>query len=252
MILLSIMLSLASSLQGRIAITHDGDLHDPDDIGAVAMMEALLWRAGAQPRLVHLSFGNHIGSTSASMHAAMAVSATAALGMYGIAPDQVWDADERRATLQLAREIGLSSVDNPLVIIQAGPWAWMAKAFDLASPATHRYVTIVSHSTWNDSHDHPGWGLNRAQFLAQYAAGGKWAGVVAPGYVKISDQNAHAFNSSQAAWSWLALSPETSFVLQRTIASGKPGDMSDAGMLWWVLTGDTNPSMSEVRAFFGL
>lgn len=211
-----------------------------------------MWRSGAQDRLVHLSYGNHIGATSASMHAAMATSATSALGMYGIDPGVVWDADLRRATLQLAQEIEASSATDPLTIIQAGPWAWMAKAFDLSDPATHRYVTIVSHSTWNDSHDHPGWGLNHAQFIAQYGAGGKYFGAVAPKYTKIPDQNGHAFNSSQAAWSWLSQSPETAFVLQRTNASGKAGDMSDAGMLWWVLTGDTSPSMSEVRSFFGL
>jgi hypothetical protein len=185
----------------------------------------------------------------------MIVSSTRWLWWFGIDQGVVFDdyLDLRNSVLSLAAQIEASSEQDPLTILQAGPWEVMALAFDAADPSTHQYVKIVSHSHWNNTHKSEDHHRNKEDFDDQYEEGGKWEGVTPPDYEKISDQNQYAFNSSINEWTWLAKHPNTAFVLDRTLeSSSAAGDMSDAGMLFWLLTGIEKPTMQEVRNFFEL
>ena len=54
-------------------------------------------------------------------------------------------------------------------------------------------------------------------------------------------------------WGWMTLSLRTQFVLWRTIASEyAEGDMSDAGMMFYHLTGNEYAVMQDLRDFFQL
>lgn len=44
---------------GRMAITSDGNAHDPDDIGGTPMAIAIMYAAGLSDRLVHVDYANH-------------------------------------------------------------------------------------------------------------------------------------------------------------------------------------------------
>jgi hypothetical protein len=152
-----------------------------------------------------------------------------------------------------ADEVDRSSSEYPLTVIQSGPWETMALGFDLADPAKHQWVRIISHSDWNNTHKHLPEHRNKADFDAQYQRGGVFSGVRPPIYQRISDQNSFAFRTTAAgSWDWLdEVGSNTGFVHTRTQASGPAfGDMSDAGMTYFYLTGDAAPTMEAIQAFF--
>jgi hypothetical protein len=250
--LLVILASFASA-QGRVAVSHDGNYHDKDDIGAIAMVQALVWKAGAQASLVHLDHSSHIGANSPEQHSAMVISANRALWLYGIDPTRVFDdfLDLQSSIQSLAGHINASSADDRLTILQAGPWEVMARAFDLADPQRHQFVDIISHSVWNDTYKAVPSHRDRNGFFAQYEPGDQFAGTTRPGYIKITDQNWTAFNLPLHDWAWMEEMPETRFVLWRTMESDyAAGDMSDAGMMFYYLTGIEHPTMQDIQNFF--
>jgi hypothetical protein len=241
----------------RIAITHDGNFHDKDDIGAAAMMQAILWRAEIKDSLVHFTFGNHIGANDPVQNFDMKISSLlGAYWIYDISWDIIFDGvNELDASiLHLANEINISSPSNTLTIFQAGPWEQMARAFDIADPSKHQFVTIISHSNWNDNHMHWPGHRTRDSFYEQYNTEGPFEGFIEPNYVRLFDQNGWAFKSSIDRWEWmLHHGVPTHFVLWRTLSSDfAVGDMSDAGMLFWYVTGNQTPTMQEVKDFFGV
>lgn len=234
----------------------DGNFHDKDDIGAITMIEAIVWRANAQNSLVHLSHSNHLGANDNGQHFDMVNSAERALSRYIIDESSVFDCqqDLAGASIHLATQINLSSATDELVILQGGPWESMAQAFDISNPLKHRHVTIVSHNGWNDFHKHNSNHRNKDNFYFQYGTAGKWAGLTPPTFVQIFDGNNTAFKSNLQDWNWLNNGPvQTWFVYSRTAASDYAvGDMSDAVMVYWLLTGNDKPNMQELRNFFGL
>ena len=258
--IIALVLTLTASTaiaQNRFAVCHDGNYNDKDDIGAIAMVEALIWKAGVQNDLVHLSHSSHVGANWSNQYEAMKVSANRGAWLYGIPFDKIWD-DHWSAGLgsmyHLANEINLSSPTNRLTILQGGPWEMMARSFDLSNPAKHKYVDIVSHSVWNDNYQYDPSHRNKVSFFAQYfSSNSPLYGYDRPTYKKIHDQNATAFTSNINDWGWMTLSLRTQFVLWRTIASEyAEGDMSDAGMLFYHLTGNEYAVMQDLRDFFQL
>lgn len=247
--------ALSPSPYVRFAYSNDGNYHDTDDIGAAAMMQAILWRAGARDRVAYVEHSSHIGANSQGQHAAMVLSATGNAPAFGIPLDRVFDQflEPGASASALAAAIDASGPGRPLVFFQSGPWESMARGFDLADPAKHRWVKIISHSNWNDTHEHQSRHRDKADFFAQYDSGGQFDGFIPPDYEKIDDQNGYAFNSPMSGdggWAWLSSDQGLAFVLERTLASGSAaGDMSDAGMVFWYLTGIEHPTMDEVRSF---
>lgn len=216
-----------------VALCHDGNEHDPDDVGAVAMAVEII-EAHPSFELVHLQHSTHIGSNNDVLHALMQGSVLMADALV------VFDhwLEPQDTEVALAREIAR----GPLFILQGGPWEAMFRSFDLAPPETHLDVVIYTHSGWNDDHDHVS-GRNRADFEATYPL---------VTIVDIPDQNFFAFNSPIQDWEWLRFKPETKYVLERTKASlWGEGDMSDAGMAFALVTGITQPLMADVQRYFG-
>ncbi len=64
-------------------------------------------------------------------------------------------------------EINKSSAENPLIIIAAGPMQVVGEAINRAEKEKRQYVTLISHSQWNNRHadnpskaewdEHSGW-----------------------------------------------------------------------------------------------
>ncbi len=56
----------------------------------------------------------------------------------------------------LCNEINKSSAENPLIIIAAGPMQVAGEAINRAEKNKRQFVTLVSHSEWNNRHaDNP-------------------------------------------------------------------------------------------------
>ena len=258
--------SSAGSGVGRFALCHDGNYHDEDDIGAITMTEALVWKAGVQSSLVHITFSNHLGASDFTQATAMNASATRAISRYVIPASIIFEYTTQQAAsnAHLAAAIDASSSSDKLTILMAGPFEQMVQAFELANPANHRWVTVVSHTTWNEVHEHIPAHRTKSEFFNMYNAGGPFSGSVPPAFVQVSSGNNTAFNTQPlASWAWLNTGTvHTQYVYSRTsladvvvpfTAPGQPiGDMSDATMLFWYLTGNANASMSNIRSFFGL
>lgn len=243
----------------RLAICHDGNFHDPDDIGASGMDLGLVSRAQElQPgrfRLVYYGHSEHIGENDNSQHNDMIISATANLGGFNINPLVVFDnvLEHDAAARHLGRSIASSNPQDVLTIIQGGPWEKMARAYDAAPPETHQDTEIISHSDWNNNHLSESYHRNKDKFFAQYEQGGIYDGYLPPGYTRIDDQNFFAFRTwGLPSWNWLNGSSNGAFIYSRTAASGVAGDMSDAGMVFYWLTGIEHPTMGHIRSFFNL
>lgn len=258
-----ILLAIQSLTVPRLAVCHDGNFHDHDDIGASAMDLGLISRTlelyPGRFKLVYFGHSEHMAANDNLQHTNMIISAIGNIGGFGIDLSVIFDGylEHHAAARHLARTIAGSNAQDILTIIQGGPWEKMAQAFDAAPPHLHQYVHIISHSDWNNNHQHISAHRTKNEFFAQYASGGVYQAYLPPTYTRIDDQNSYAFRSNMTgdnSWKWLPNSPNTLFIHNRTLAAGGSaiGDMSDSGMLFYWLTGIEHPTMNHIRAFFNL
>ena len=242
---------------GRIAITHDGNLHDRDDHGALAMNLALITAAGQGDRLVHLDYNNHLGRSSATMAATMRKIAEDGRSRFALkAPffDLTDAAQLERAILNFKTEAERSSATDPLWFICSGPMETAWRCIDAVDPAKRPFIRAVSHSDWNDRH------------VTTMDKGDADAGPNAPlrrtwEDVKALGVKAHriAFQSkwqdgsdgkNTPDWYWLRDSANADLQWMWASASTLTFrddkhpvpyyDVSDAGMTYWVLAGADN------------
>ena len=145
------------------------------------------------------------------------------------------------------------SANNRLILICAGPMELCWWGIDAADDNKEQYVTVLSHSGWNDSH------ADTAQLTHT------WSDIERDFAVRvhrINDQNPLAFHSPCNDWTWVKGLTGYGPGLYDTLCaapSQKAGDASDAGMMWYLIakngafqgaTGTSNPTMSAVQAFF--
>ena len=238
----------------RVAVSADGNQHDADDWHASPMILALLHRAGLTNQLVHFDYNNHLGSSSASMASTHKSHINTLAGQLGYSQSVLFDdqANLSGAVANLASAVNASSANNRLILICAGPMEVCWRGLDAANASKEQYVTVISHSNWNDNHqDTPQmshtWSSIKNDFdvLAHH----------------INDQNPPAFKSTCGEWNWLKQIPNYGTSLYSTMCTGsKAGDGSDAGMAWYVIkkngqitgtSGSMSPTMAQVKSFFG-
>ncbi len=218
---------------GRVAISHDGNQHDPDDWGAFAMNFALFWAAGLQDKIVHIDHSDHLGDNSTSQHNQMLTTAAGA-SKFNIPSSVIFD-DQTQLSAAIAnfkREAELSSESNPLWYICSGPMEVPWRCINAVEPAKRKYIHVISHSSWNETH------ADTSQMTHT------WNDIKALGVVAhdILDQNGsdgdNDFNTPLSKWTWLRDSSYEPYrwVWSRNSFSNK-FDVSDAGMSYWLLSG---------------
>ena len=143
----------------------------------------------------------------------------------------------------LRKEINASSETNPLYIIAGGPMEFLWRTLKASDPAKRRYVTVISHSPWNNERLWPP--AMTHDWRDVQALGVKW--------VQIADQN-RLFHTKD---SWIpyrymrnSVHPGLRLVWERMMISGKP-DISDAGMAYYLVTGDQGGTPDDLRRFMG-
>ena len=262
--------------KGRIAISSDGNEHDHDDWAATPLSLALLAASGLQNNLVLYTYSDHIWGSNqdhptskSGLNAYQQMRESALQGGEWFGFDNtkfICAVDNAEVAYQAMRdEINKSSEENPLIIIAAGPMQVVGEAIKRADVAKRQYVTLISHSGWNDNHSdkphkefwdqHSGWtfkeikgafageegGSLKCVHIAGQNGGDDYYGLKAPkekfDWIKTSKaKNNKAYK--KGAWKWLYSRLETCV---------KRGDFdaSDAGMVVYVLTGieKTNPEM---------
>ncbi len=232
-------------LKGRIAISSDGNGDDPDDIGASAAMFAILSSQNMQHMLVHQDYGNDIKGIYEPVWEEMQRTISEGIELFSLNPDVFFNVqtDFEAAVDNLRKEINKSSISDPLTIIHAGILSVISEAFNRSEPDSRKYVTVISHSWWNDySHSTTYNDYNYTDLVGPVKDDITAMGVP---WIQIMDQNTYLHTKRDGTpWYFLrdADDPKLNWVYERIIIARdikyNKHDISDAGMLYYAITGD--------------
>lgn len=256
--------------RNRIAMSFDGNsapdneykwpTGDPDDWGALPASCAIIAKLGLQTQLVHCSYNNFIDAPSgADAKNQMKISADGVIKCWGFDRDVFFDVtrEQRQAVDNLATEIGNSTDDDPLYFIHAGlsEFVYLAvqKVIQNGKADSLAHVHLVSHSGFNENErrrkHHHTW--NDVQELSGHRMK----------YTKIRDQNDkgnadHLWHSGKdfSVWHWMRdhAEPDVRWMYSRLEAHrGQVADISDCGMLFYLLVSDPEGSPAKFRDFIG-
>ena len=262
--------------KGRIAVSSDGNHHDPDDFGATAASLGIIASQGLQDQLALYVYGDHVwGSSNWGSAEQMDKSALGAGELFGFDVARIISGvdDPERAYNRMRDVIVESTAENPLVILAAGPMQVIGEALKRArdlKPESLQYIRCISHSTWNNRHadngahfeSHSGW--TWWEMIAEFTD----HGVI---FDKIPDQNqkfepykglssGSAGRDGKAFWEpWYflrdydakdtATNKAIRFVWERMKAS-KKSDISDSGMVYYLITGDPYADPRKINKLF--
>jgi hypothetical protein len=230
---------------GRLAVAADGNQHDEDDWASAPMTLAILAQRGLQPNLVNYTYDNHIWDSDPTHRENMTESVLGAAERFGFDRSVFYDAadpDGLAAGVEdLTAEINASTPDDELTLVLAGPMetAWMA--FDAADPQARGNVRCVSHGegTFNQTHgetDHGGHSYDDVIDLGCRRA-------------QIPDQNSNLGPTDLSDWDYLRSSGDPAMEwLHSRLELAEKGDVSDAGMAYFAITGEEEPTRADLES----
>ncbi|MCI0359259.1 MAG: hypothetical protein L0211_12335 [Planctomycetaceae bacterium] len=240
---------VGGKFQGRIAWSADGNHNDPDDWAASPVALAIFAQGGLRDRLVHFDYNCILPQTDPEWEKTHARSVLGAQERYGYDKGLFHDCrqDLDGAVASIAKAIDGSSADNPLYFIVAGPMEVPVLGIKKSQPDKRQFVYCISHSRWNDG------------FASKYTFTHTKRSVIETGvnWVQIRDQNRLLSKSpygqpappqSWRAYHWMRDSGDARvrFLWERMQVSTRP-DPSDAGMAWFLLTGDEEADPEKLR-----
>lgn len=272
--LLAIPLSLSAQAWGyddnRFAISADGNnVDDPldkwlradeDDWGATPAAMAMIAKLGLQDRLVHYSYNNFVeGKPGPDDENMMYIGVKGGLERFPLNPDLFFDCTKKydEAKESLKAEIKKSKKRDPLYYIHMGPSEFFYQCVDEVIQEggikSLSHVYVVSHSGYNDNH------LRRTYHHTMQQAIDLSEGRI--NYKRIKDQNAMnnpdqlwCSKENFSVWYWMRDSedPNIRWIYERMLVNRKGhADISDAGMLYYLLVGDEDGSPEKFREFLG-
>ncbi|SCG37456.1 carbohydrate-binding protein [Micromonospora coxensis] len=231
----------------RIAWSSDGNYHDRDDIGASAMALALLAERGQQSRLVHWDYNSHLGSSTASWERDMVTATEGVGGRFGYDVAGIFRNSQTNlnaAVTHLRSAVDASTATNQLCLVGAGPMGVVYRALQGSNSAARQHVTLISHSDWNNNHDDDDNRWNLADIRRDFPQ---------VKYKRIPDQNAGlGTGGGEAKWSWMADNSDQRLRYVHNVVNNimnKKGDVSDAGMMYYLITGDDSGNANKLRTF---
>lgn len=252
-----IALATSSSLvrppAGRLAIVSDGNSPDPDDIGAKAVMFGLLKAAGLNERLVHLSHSCDLdpfrnpgkqkidAENELRRQKKLQELCGEGIRLFGPFPNLAkffnCRADQAGAMNDLKNAINASSAADPLWIIEGGEPDVIGYALQAAEKHKRKFVHVISHHPANDnSGDFFTWQQILDFRIIEHQIGDQNVGL----QVKIKNGGwdwAKEQAKPKIAWIWKQLK----YAEQDGVVRFQKNklDCSDAGMLYWWMTGAT-------------
>ena len=256
---------------GRMALSFDGNVHDDDDIIALPVSMGMIWAAGLKDKVAHLEYNNHVCSHgtetdgSANFQGDDAVnmqeSANETISRFGFDGTNFFDYSTKgsQSTAHFIQAINASSVSDRLWIIAAGPMETVWRALNGSEANKRQYVTVISHSNWNQNHGDCGSDSHTWSNLVQDFSGDGVSFVQSCGYNSntpctaqelnspnyFPDQNItngdNDFSTPIDKWHWMrdATNPDLRWMFTRN-PFGSKFDPSDAGMVYFLLTGGPN------------
>ena len=265
--------------KGRIVIGCDGNEHDNDDWSATPLSLAILASQGLQDNLALYIYSDHIWGSNyerplfngLTPYEQMIQSALGGQKWFSFNKTNfICAVDDPEVAYNAVRdEINKSSESNPLFLIEGGPMQVMGEAISRADKDKLKYVTLISHSPWNDNHSnepynwekHSGWTFD--QIKEQFSAPEK-GGLTC---VHILNQNGGkdyiAVKANMTEFDWLRTSPykdKAPYYLKGSwawlysrlhlyveVRGGNIFDASDAGMALFLVTGVEKTSPDLIR-----
>lgn len=241
---------------------------DEDDWSATPAALAMLAQAGLEGKLVHYSYNNFIGSPPhTTVHNVMKEGVEGALQRWTDFDASVFfdvSADNTAAINHLAEQIKISTASDPLYFVSMGPSEFLyralikVKADGKESAINHLY--ILSHSNYNDNH------IRRADHHRIEHILNEFPVTEGVNFKRIKDQNQSS--SLNAGWSsssvngvktWYPYNflrdhfdPDCNFLWDRLNVDpslSKP-DISDAGMIWFLLNNDEDGNPGKLKTKF--
>lgn len=267
----------------RIAVSADGnnqaDNHhkwaraDPDDWGATPAALAILAKLKLQDKLVHYSYNNFIDApphTSETNH--MKIGVDGGIHHWDFDPNRFFDVskDHEAALNHLANELKTSTSEDPLYYIHMGPAEFLYQAVKLvvaegkADSLSHIYV--ISHSGYNDNHLRRGDPKFDRTPVGEADKHHTMEETIALSgnrlqYKKIKDQNTGdnpnagwKSHNDWSVWHWMRdhKDPSVQWIYKRMLVNSKnSADISDAGLLYYLLLGDEKGSPSKFQKLIG-
>ncbi len=269
--------------EGRIAISSDGNEHDDDDWSATPFSLAMLAAADLQDKLTLYTYSDHIWGSNQLYPFKAGMSAYDHMHESALRGGEYFGFDNTRfvcavdnanvAYAAMAEQINMSSEENPLIIIVAGPMQVVGEAINRSNPEVLKYVTLVSHSYWNETHANDCYAhkpRHARAFWWDIHSGWTWAQIKEKfekdglKMVKIKDQNGKSFDEGlycrieqfdwvrkskarkyykKGSWDWL-------YSRLEAVVKGPEKDcfdISDAGMIVYLLTGNEDNNATEVQ-----
>lgn len=214
------------------------------------MSLAILSASGKAGALVHLDYNDHYWKTVTAQEADETASSTVntsnTWGGFNAAVFYNTRTNVTVAVAHLTTVINASTASSPLTIICAGPMQTVGMALAASKVASRAFVTVISHSNWNDVHAKsfgPGEGLKGTLY--------NWTdlGGLGAKQVHIKDQNA-TINGSYTTYGWLndSTKPKLLWLWARGQVAGKSNfDCSDAGMTYYAMTGDASTTPAKIK-----
>jgi hypothetical protein len=230
---------------GRIALSADGNQHDEDDWGSAPMALALLAHRNLQPNLVHFDYNNHIWDSSERHLRNMRESVQEGGERFGFDMSRFFDdidpAQLEAGTKNLVAEINASTQDDQLSIVLAGPVETVWMALDAADPEARKNVECITHGedTFNQNHGKEDHGGHDYEDLIDLGCE----------RVEIPDQNNRMGPTDMEFWDFLKDSGDNGEWLYSRLDLVGKGDISDAGMVFYVITDKDDADRSEVKDY---
>lgn len=242
--------------KGRLAVVIDGNSPDPDDIGATPVMLGLLEKSGLNDRLVHLSHscdldptknkGYQIGKEDELrrqkiLHQ-LSGKGTELFGPFeNLANYYNCRVDQNGAIADLIKAINASTTADPLWIIEAGEPDLIGYALEKSDPKAHKNVHVVSHHPANDdSGDYFSWQQILDFGVTEHQIGDQNLGLQTP-MSHWDWAKSHKNPAMKFIWDMLAYAEQDGVVPFQT----NKFDCSDAGMIYWWITGADNGGNSS-------
>ncbi|WP_424934193.1 carbohydrate-binding domain-containing protein [Amaricoccus macauensis] len=247
----------------HVVLHFDGNVEDSDDISALPVAALLAKSAGIADKTTILHSNNLSQKNGPAQKAAMD-DAGAFASSLGI-DTQSYQGNVNGTVNKLA---SILNSGEPVVIFEGGPLEATYRALAQVDEENLGNIVLVSHSSWNN-----GW--NESDFDTQPRNLGNIKNAFPEvQFIQIADQNGkigtQPYNQQgfyNTNWSWMdnssdpfvqdardimEVSGETLQVTSRypnRVTASKEDDASDAGMLFWGLTGDENGTALDAKRF---
>ncbi len=243
--------------KGRIAMSNDGNSYDWDDVFAVAMYWGMLTSFGVQDKVVHWDICDNMEKNESQKLAEEIKSGEGWKYFTGFADASTFlfncQTQLPAALANFKKEAEKSTVNDPLYLICAGPMEVPWRLINNVDPAYRKYITCISHSDWNETFTANNSTHTWAKMKSDFGPQGVTF-IDTYGQNNLLGTDVHDFSwlktmpsgtcISPSAWSWVA-----SRDLKGAEGKGK-WDCSDAGMLWYLLTGNDHGTGAMIKERF--